>query len=229
MVVVGALASVSASAITPVYLVCLEKAGTGKKFEERNCKKESGTGRFELVEITEFLGTNGTGEVSALTFTLFKAEIKITCKKDTYTGEIGPKGLSRGQVTYEECKVGNAKETFTKCAVPNIKYKFVDQLIENSKDEVEDEFKPETGKVLVEIEIKNKSETEICTEKGKFPVEGTYNAIVEQPSTGAKLLRELAFLTSGSHLTFNKTETATYEGKASFDLNNDDSWGVSIP
>lgn len=229
MFAVGAFASASASAITPVYLVCVEKAGSGKKFKDRNCKEESGTGKFELVEVTENLSVNGTSGVSVLTSTLLKAEIKITCKKDVFTGTIGPKGLSKGEVTYEECKVGNSSGNFANCVVPNIKFKFIDQLIENSKGEVEDEFKPESGKVFVEIVIKNKAEGEICQEKGTFPVEGTQNAVVEQPSTGAKLLREFSFAPSGSHLLFNKTETATYEGKVSIDLNNDDSWGVSIP
>jgi hypothetical protein len=228
MFAVGAFASASASAITPVFLVCLEKSGSGKKFEDRNCSKESGTGKFELVEVAEFLKANGTSGVSVLKGTLSSAEVIITCKKDKFTGEIGPKGLTKGEVVYEECSVGNSKETFTNCEVPNIIFKFIDQLVENAKGEVEDEFKPaEAGKPFVEIEIKNKG-SKTCVEKSKEPVEGTQNAEVEQPSTGAKLLRELTFKPSGSHLKY-AGNTATYEGKVSIDLNNDDSWGVSIP
>jgi len=227
MFAVGAFASASASAITPVFLVCLEKAGSGTKFEDRNCSKESGSGKFELVEISEFLKANGTSGISKLKGELAGAEILITCKKDKFTGEIGPKGLTKGEVTYEECEVGNSKEKFTNCEVPNIKFKFIDQLIENSKSEVEDEFKPEKGSIFVEIVIKNKGEL-VCAQKGTDKVEGTQNAEVEQPSTGAKLLRELTFKPSGSKLTF-AGKPATYEGKVSIDLNNDDSWGVSIP
>lgn len=228
MFAVGAFASTSALAITPVYLVCLEKAGSGKKFKDRNCKEESGTGKFELVEVTENLAVNGTSGVSVLTSSLLKAEIKITCTKDKFTGTIGPKGLSKGEVTYEGCTAGNSSGEFKTCEVPNIKFKFIDQLVENATTkEVEDEFKPETGSIFVEIVIKNKPE-QSCAEKGTFPVEGTQNAEVEKPSLGAKLLRELTYKTSGSHLTFLK-EKATYEGKVSIDLNNDDSWGVSIP
>ncbi len=225
--VVGALASASASAITPVFLVCLEKAGTGKKFKDRNCKEESGTGKFELVEVTEFLKFTGTGGVSTLKSTLLGGEIILTCKKTLLSGEIGPKGLTKGELVYDECSIGNSKETFTNCEVPNIKFKFIDQLIENAKGEVEDEYKPEEGTVLVEIEIKNKA-GKTCSEKSKEPLTGTFNAEVEQPATGAKLLRELAFKPPGSHLKWDG-EPATLEGKASLDLNNDDSWGVSIP
>jgi hypothetical protein len=224
---VGALASASASAITPVFLVCLEKAGSGKKFEDRNCSKESGLGKFELVEVTEFLKANGTGGVAKLATKLAGAELVITCKKATGTGEFGPKGLSRGEVSYEECALGNSKEEFVSCEVPNIKFKIIDQLVENAKGEVEDEIKPEKGNLLVEIELKNKG-SKTCAEKGKFTVEGTQNVEVEQPATGAKLLREVVFKPSGSHLKFDH-EVATSEGKVSIDLDNDDSWGVSIP
>jgi hypothetical protein len=228
MFAVGAFASASASAITPVFLVCLEKAGSGKKFEERNCSKESGSGKFELVEVTEFLKVNGTSGVSTLKGTLLSAEIIITCKKDNFTGEIGPKGLSKGTVTYEECEAGNSKEKFTSCEVPNIKFTFIDQLIENKAGGIEDEFKPaEAGKPFVEIEIKNKT-GKTCAEKSKEPVVGTQNAEVESSSLGAKLLRELTFKPAGSNLTYDG-EPATYEGKVSIDLNNDDSWGASIP
>lgn len=229
MFAVGAFASASASAITPVYLVCLEKAGSGKKFEDRNCAKENGsTGKFELVEVSEFLGVNGTGGASTLKTTLLSAELIIKCTKSKFTGEIGPKGLSKGEVTYEGCAAFSSPTAeLANCEVPNIKFKFIDQLVEKSATVVEDEFKPESGSTFVEIEIKNKG-TKSCIQKGKFPVTGTQNAETELPSSGAKLLRELTFKTSGSHLKFNG-EAATYEGKVSIDLNNDDSWGVSIP
>src|ERR1700689_4093573 len=146
MVVVGALMSTSASAVTPVFLVCLEKAGSGKKFEERNCNKESGSGKFELVEVTEFLKGNGTGGPSTLKTTLLGAELIIKCKKNKFADEIGPKGLSRGEVAYEECALFSSPTSeLTNCEVPNIKFKVIDQLLERSATEVEDEFKPESG------------------------------------------------------------------------------------
>jgi hypothetical protein len=224
---VGAFASASALAITPVFLVCLEKSGSGKKFEERNCSKESGSGHFELVEFSEFLKGSGTGGVTELRTTIFKAEILVTCKKTIGTAEFGPKGLSKGEISLDECSLGNSKEEFTTCELPNIKFKVIDQLIENAKGEVEDELKPENGSLLVEIIVKNKGE-KTCAEKGTFPVEGTQDLEVEQPSTGAKPLREVTLKPSGSHLTFDG-EHATVEGKISLALSNGDSWGVSIP
>jgi hypothetical protein len=230
--VLGALASASASAITPVFLVCLEKSGSGKKFEERNCSKEDGSGKFELVEVTEFLKINGTGGLSTLKTSLLGAPMSVKCKKSKFSGEVGPKGLSRGEVTYEGCALytdnkEGKEEELTNCEVPNINFKIVDQLVEKSATEVEDEFKPAMGTTLVDIVFKNKGE-KTCTEKGTFPIIGTYNAEAELPATGAKLLRELTFKASGSHLKFNG-EDATYEGKVNLDMNNDDSWGVSIP
>ncbi|HEV3322385.1 MAG TPA: hypothetical protein VG147_09390 [Solirubrobacteraceae bacterium] len=233
MLAVGAFASASALAITPVYLVCLTK--TGGKFKDRNCSETSGSGTFELVEVTSNLGVNGTlgtaGTlgVSKLKSTLLSAEILIICKKGKFTGEIGPKGLSTGTITYEACSAGNKKETFENCEVPNIGFNFVDQLVENSKGEIEDEFKPAAkgSALFVNIEIKNK-EGKSCLQKGTFPVDGTRNAGTEPASTGARLLRILLFSeTSKSNLTFNG-EPATYIGEASIDLNNDDSWGACI-
>jgi hypothetical protein len=225
--VVGVFATASASAITPVFLVCLEKSGSGIKYEDRNCSKESGSGKFELVEVTSALEFNGTSGVATLKSKLLGAEIRITCQKDITTGEIEAKGLSLGTDLFDECTVGNSKETFVNCEVPSIQVNFRDQLILNSKDEVEDEYAPKEGEDFTSISIKNKSEKP-CTEKGTFPVKGTQDAEIEQPSTGAKLLRNFKFSFSGSKLTFNG-ETAEFENKVSIDLNNDDSWGVSVP
>jgi hypothetical protein len=229
MALVGAFASASASAITPVYLLCLEKEGAGTRYATSSCSPEkSPKGKFELVPVTEELGVNGTGGLSTLKTKLDGATLVITCSKSTFTGNIGPKGLSNGTVTYGGCKAFSPEGTeLVNCEVANIKFKFVDQLIENAKHEIEDEFKPATGSTFVEIELLNKGAS--CIQKGTYKVEGTQNAEVEQ-GPGAKLLRELTFKESGSHLTFGPSkEKATYEGKVSIDLNDDCNWGASIP
>lgn len=224
--VVGVFTAASASAITPVYLVCLEKSGSGKKYEDRNCSKENGSGKFELVEVTEFLKYNGTSGVSTLSSTIDGQAIVITCKKNIDTGEIGPKGLSVGTTLFDECSVGNTKETFTSCEVPSITVSYRDQLIENSSKEIEDELKPEQGNIFATIVIKNVT-GKTCTVKGTFEVTGTQDAKLKE-ATVAKLLRILEFKPSGSKLKL-AGEKAEFETTVSLDLNNDDSWGASIP
>lgn len=51
----SAVVSASASAATPLWLVCREKAGSGKKYSENLCKTESATGKFELIAVPESL------------------------------------------------------------------------------------------------------------------------------------------------------------------------------
>ena len=224
--VVGVFATASASAITPVYLVCLEKSGSGKKFTEAACKTESSSGKFELVPVASSLPYNGTSGISKLSGTIDGEAVIITCQKNIDTGEIGPEGLSKGTTLFDECSVGNSKETFANCEVPSITVTYRDQLIENSSKEIEDELAPEKGTNFVEIVIKNKPE-KTCTVKGTFPVTGTQDAKLKE-ATVAKLLRILEFKPSGSKLKLGG-ETATFETTVSLDLNNDDDWGASIP
>ena len=67
MVFVGAFASASASATTPVFSVCLKgTGGSGTKYEESNCEKTDAGGAWELVEIKEALAISGTSGVAKL-------------------------------------------------------------------------------------------------------------------------------------------------------------------
>ena len=229
MVFVGTFASVSASATTPVFSVCLKgTGGSGTKYEESNCEKTDAGGAWELVEIKEALAISGTSGVAKLKGSLLKAEVIITCKKAKVTGEIEPAGVSQAEATFEGCEVGNSKEIFKNCTVPNFKFSFADQLIENATTkEAEDELKPKAGsETFVEIKINN-LEGKSCSEKGTFPAKGTQDAELPE-QTKHKTSRSVVFKPSGSHLTFGGEE-ATFENTASVVLSNGDSWGVSIP
>ncbi len=229
MVFVGAYASASASATTPVFSVCLKgTGGSGTKYEESNCEKTDAGGAWELVDINEALAISGTSGVAKMKSVLLKAEALITCKKAKVTGEIEPAGTSKAEATFEGCEVGNSKETFKNCTVPNFKFSFADQLIENATTkEAEDELKPKAGsETFAEIKI-NSLEGKSCSEKGTFPVKGTQRAEFPEQATH-KTSRSVVFKPLGSHLSFDGEE-ATFEDTATVVLSNGDSWGVSIP
>ncbi len=213
LVAISALASASASATVPLFLTCLN-VGSGKgQWEDAACSKAKTGGGWETSAVTTALEISGTGGVAKLKSELLGAEILITCTKNTIVSAVSDleaEGKSKGEVTFEECKVGNSKETFVNCEVPNIKFKFTDQLILVGT-EVKDEFKgvEKEGTQFVEISIKNKEE-KACTQKGKFPVTGTQIALLPEP-TVFKHLHLLDFSTADSSLTFN-TKPATFEG-----------------
>jgi hypothetical protein len=158
---------------------------------------------------TALIIIEGTSGVSKLKGEILGAEALVTCNKDTFTGELEEGGASKGKVIFEECKVGNSKETFVNCEVPNIEFNFKDQLVGSAKP-YEDEFKPASGELFVEIKIKNKGEKS-CLQKGTFPVKGTQTCKLPGQETFSKE-HEIKCETSGSKLEFNGKKGATYEG-----------------
>jgi hypothetical protein len=223
---IGAVTSASASAHRFIAPTCKEgtnaeakKWGNEKKCIERN-PAAGETGKWEHNEV---LGkVKGTSGVSKLKSMLLGAEILITCKKDTFSGELEAKGATKGEVTFEECSASSSGSELTNCEVPNIKFKFTDQLVGSP---VEDEFKPAVaGKPFVEIVIKNKG-AKICLEKGTFPVEGTQKCELPSGET-FKTEHEIKCTPAGSSLKFNKTETATFESTDTVKLEAGGEWAV---
>ena len=216
---VGAFSSASAMA-APHFSTCLN-VGSGKgQWEDSACSKAKSGGGWETSAVSSSLEASGTGGVAKLKSELLSAEILITCNKNTITSAatfLETEGKSKGEVVFEECKVGNSKETFVNCEVPNIKFKYTDQLVLNSEGIVQDEFKgvEKEGTQFVEISIKNK-EAKSCTQKGTFPVTGTQLALLPEPHV-FKRLHLLNFSTADSHLTFNG-KSATFEGNDEIEL-----------
>lgn len=220
LAVMGAFASASASAHR--YVECLKVAAGKEAYEENKCEKAKAGGEWEKFEIAN-VGFAGTGNVSELKTELLKAEILITCKKAIYAGELETGGTGKGEVTLEECSMGNSKETFANCEVPNIKFKLLGVLVENAKSEVEEEFKPASGTTFFDLIIKNKGE-KACAEKGTFPVNGTQTCEFSNGKTFG-VTHEIDCKPSGSHLTFDG-EAATFEGSRSIGTASNDSWAV---
>jgi len=132
----------------------------------------------------------GTSGVSKLEGEVLKTKITIECSKDTFTGSIEAGGKSKGEVTFEGCKVvGQAT-----CEVPNIKFKFTDLLV-GPVPGVEDEFKPtEPEEVFVVIKIN------VCALKGSYKVKGTQ--VCKLPQAGeSKVEHEIECTPAGSKLT----------------------------
>ncbi len=220
VVVMSAIASATASAHR--YVECL-KAEAGKgTYEESKCEKAKTGGEWEKLEIANVKFT-GTGGISKLKSSLLKAEILITCNKAVYAGELETAGAGKGEVTLEECSIGNGKEAFLNCEVPNINFKLRGILVESAKSEIEEEFKPASGTTFVELVIKNKGEKS-CAEKGTFPVQGTQ---ICEFSSGKifNVTHEIACKPAGSHLAFDG-EVATFESDRSIGTASNDAWAV---
>jgi|ERR1700733_11052983 len=220
VVVMSAFASATASAHR--YVECL-KAEAGKgTYEESKCEKAKAGGEWEKFEIADVKFT-GTGGISKLKSSLLKAEIVITCNKAAYAGELEIAGAGKGEVTLEECSIGNGKEPFSNCEVPNIKFSLVGALVENAKSEIEEEFKPTSGTTFVDLAIRNKGE-KACAEKGTFPVKGTQMC---EFSSGKifNVTHEIACKPAGSHLSFDG-EVATFESDRSIGTASNDAWAV---
>ncbi len=215
----GAFASATASAHR--FVECLKvAAGSKGAYEESKCEKEKAGGEWEKYEIT---GTgSGTGGVSRLRSEILKAEVIITCDKAIFNVELEKAGASKGEVDFEECSIGNTKETFVSCSVPNIKFKLAGQLVVEG-EEVEIEFKPLMGETLVEIIIQNKGE-KTCTLKGHYPVVGTQTCQFPGGRT-FKMVHEISCLPSGSRLKFGGN-VATFEGNRSIGTSANDNWAV---
>jgi hypothetical protein len=179
VVAVSALASASASAIGHVG-VCEEASVAGKGlWNNAECTEFGGSKEYETKEVTSG-ELKGTGGEAVLSGELAGAEVIITCAKGKTFGEVEAAGAGKGEATFEECAVGNAKEKFANCEVPNITVKTTSQVTEEENEakekELRVEFKPagensKKEKIFTEVVIKNKSE-KICAEKGSFPVAG---------------------------------------------------------
>jgi hypothetical protein len=127
-------------------------------------------GKFahDPIIVVIVIGKSGIAELKG---ELLGAEALVTCNKGTSTGELLENGASKGKLVYEECKIGNKKETFANCEVPNISVNVKDQLV-GTEAEAEDEMKPASGEIFAEIVINNKG-AKTCLEKGTFPVKGS--------------------------------------------------------
>jgi hypothetical protein len=218
-IAVGAFASAAASAHR--FVDCLKvAAGSKGTYEESKCEKAKTGGEWEKYEVA---GTgSGTGGITKLKTELFKAEVIISCKKATFKVELEKEGASQGEVDFEECSIGNSKETFTSCAVPDIKFKLRGQLFAEG-EEINIEFKPFTGEIFVEIVIQNKAE-KTCIEKGHYPVAGT-QACRFPEGRQFEVTHRIECVPSGSHMTF-AGNPATFEGSRSIGTSANDSWAV---
>ncbi len=211
---VSALASASAMAV-PHWLVCLKvEAGKGK-FAESECKTEGGNKEWEAKELPSVLKIEGTSGLADLKTEIGSTAVTVTCAKDRITGTIEAPGNSEATIKYEACSIVGAAE----CRVPNITANVLDRLVEKA-GVIEDEFYevPGSGEfTTVTIEV--------CALKSKTKVTGTQKCGLPEGEV-FKRLHEINCLASGSTLKFG-SKTATYEGKASIQLEDHDAFRAS--
>jgi hypothetical protein len=107
----GAFGAASASAFeNPTWTVCEEGSGSGLKWEDSACTKESASGKFELHELTS--GSETRVLLANAGGTLQKLDIHgntVVCKKVKFNKEArilgGNPGTASGTLEYGECEV----------------------------------------------------------------------------------------------------------------------------
>jgi hypothetical protein len=123
-----------------------------------------------VTTATNVVGTSGPSQLESV---VAGAKILIECEKDTFKGTIEELGKSKGEITFEGCKVfvikEGKKESESACTVPNIKFSFKDQLVPGNGATAEEEFSPASGTLYVAFEITGAS----CLLKGKYEVKTT--------------------------------------------------------
>jgi hypothetical protein len=202
LLVVGAVASSSASAIGHVGACEVASVAGGGQWGNAECTELGGSKEFETKEVTSG-ELKGTGGEAVLESEIAGAKISVICAKGKTTGEIEAAGAAKGEATFEECTVGNSSERFVNCEVPNIKVKAKSQVIEE-ESQLREEFKPneevEGKKIFGTIIIKNKGE-KVCAQKSSgLRVEGF--AIALLPTAGLRLGLLFDFsLADNHHLT----------------------------
>ncbi len=169
----------------------------------------------EGTEVTTATKVEGTSGASQLESVIAGTKIVIECKKDAFTGEIEAAGKTKGEITFEECKLfeikAGKKTELPKCTVPNIKFKFNDQLVSGSGATAEDEFFPTSGTLYVEFEITGGE----CLLKGKYKVETTAEKKGQRcalPSGEVEMEKHEIVCTStgGSELRFGKEKVSFF-------------------
>jgi hypothetical protein len=205
---ISAAASASASAATHAFWDCQKIGGPWKNAQ---CSEKGPPNEWGTREIAE-TKAEGTGTASTLASTIAGLKITVECKKNRFSATLEKEGKSKGEVTFEECKMVGSE--FAACEVPNIKFNFKDKLVAGP----EDEFEPTSGTTFVEIRIDS------CALKGTYPAKGTQ--ICKLPNAGqAKIVHELECTPAGSSLTLGK-EKAEFTSTEKVHLVSEADWGA---
>jgi hypothetical protein len=156
VLVVGAVASTSASAFNREWEVCEEGTGTGTKYTEHKCTTSSGTGAWEWKVLPA--GKSWSIVAQGGTFVLRGITQTINCKKLAHVGTIygGVPGTDEENGSFTECitanigcKVKSAGGTFGTIKVPDHPTK----LEERSSKLVDNFEQNATAKEFVTLEF----------------------------------------------------------------------------
>ena len=215
--VVGVSALASASAMAVPALVSLLKSSKQEKenLPKANVRRKVATKNGKLKNFPASLKIRRHERLSGSKTEIGSTAVTVTCAKDRITGTIEAPGNSEATIKYEACSIVGAAE----CRVPNITANVLDRLVEKA-GVIEDEFYevPGSGEfTTVTIEV--------CALKSKTKVTGTQKCGLPEGEV-FKRLHEINCLASGSTLKFG-SKTATYEGKASIQLEDHDAFRAS--
>jgi hypothetical protein len=179
------------------WFTCLKTTPGSGTYNDPGCSSIGGTKTWFLHDTSLVATVTGKSGVSKLEGEAGGVKIIIECAEDTLSGELEAGGASKGEVKFKNCKVlkKNTKTQLESCTVKEpIEFKFKDQLVGSP---VEDEFKPSSGTLFVELEIGGSP----CKIAGKDKVEGTQKC--ELPSAGTlQEVHEIVCKPTGSSLKF---------------------------
>lgn len=227
MFVVGAIASTSASAFSkPVWEVCsTENPGTGIKYEDSQCAKESGTGEFAWAPVTKELKLTSAGGHQEIVVSTTPTTSIVTCEKVEGTGNIKPNGKGEiANLLYTGCKIN-----ITGCAIVKTKGQpngTIDiSALKSTVTSAGDEITPASGSTFATVEIGKKEKENGEAEKAcgvletKDQLNGTIVAVVEGETLNFK---------GGGALTL-KGIKSEYLGKVTQKLENGSAFRESTP
>ncbi len=198
---VGAIASAPAMAVTEKYMI----------------EKQEVT---EPHEISAFVGPAYMNSVVG------GIKFEIECDTNALVGKdtIEAGGKSKGEASFSGCTLystneekgheGEHSNKSTKCKLREpIQFKYVDQLVVGLGGIPEDEFKPASGEIFVEIGIESQP-GQSCVLTSILQVKGAYVAAGGPEGEIEKQGHELWYQSTGSKLTVGK-EPAAFTNKVS--------------
>jgi hypothetical protein len=182
---VSAVASASAMAAAPRYVI--------------EGKEVKGTEKFAI--------TAGVG-IANLNSVVGGLKMDIECVNNKVTGEnfIEGEGKSKGETALEGCtlyevaKNGALENKSEKCLVKTpIVLKYADQLVIGPGGLPEDELKPASGEIFVEVVIQN-APGHTCLIAANLQVKGAYAAAIGPEAEVERREHELRFTSAGSKI-----------------------------
>lgn len=165
--------------------------------------------------------------VAQLNSTIGSVKIMIECSANalitTGANAIEAEGKSSGEISFSQCVIYEIKKgsrvLLSSCTITEpIKFAFKDLLVSGPGGLLEDEYKPSTGTIFVEITIG------VCVLKGTYKAEGAYTASFGAEGEREVSEHELLFHSTGSKVTLGKEPASFTNTISRIKLKSGKSW-----